>query len=59
MRGEVIYLFLLLCSVRAGITIIPARTEHNNNKNDKLLHLSYNFSLFLAVSLLFKCRFVA
>ena len=26
---------------------------------DKLVHLSYHFSLFLTVSLLFECRFVA
>jgi len=28
-------------------------------KNHKLLHLSYHFSLFLTISLLFKCRFGA
>ena len=31
----------------------------NTTKKDKLLHLSYHFSLFLTISLLFKCCFVA
>ena len=37
--------------------ILPASTEQQ--QKNKLLHLSYHFSFFLTVSLLFKCRFVA
>ena len=44
MRGEVTYFLLLLCSVLAGRMLAK--------KKDKLLHLSYHFSLFLTVSLL-------
>ena len=37
------------------MNVLPASTEHNNNnkKEEKLRHLSYHFSLFLTISLLF------
>ena len=41
------------------VNILPTSTEHKKRQKDKLFHFSYHFSLFLTISLLFKCRFVA
>ena len=62
MRDKVTSLFVVVFSTcwqnNSVNNILPASTEHNNKK-EKLLHLSYHFSLFLTVSLFFQCRFVA
>jgi len=42
------------------MNVLLASTKHNKDKKEeKLLHLSCHFSLFLIVSMLFKCRFAA
>ena len=45
--------------LKNGITSHIIFQLNTATTKDKLLHFSYHFSLFLTVSVLFKCRFVA
>ena len=61
MRGEVTSLFVVVFSACRKNNNEQQCEQHSSSKHTKkrmLLHLSYHFSLFLTVLLLFKCRFV-